>query len=154
MIICWDKLSLLMAFVAAGYAAYAALAGSRGASSDRAACAGGQFSGGSRRPDRRRCWSWRGPCCVKDFRFAYVAQYSAGATGLAILPVRAVGGPRRARMLLWTWLLGLVAGCAFLVHTRHQLSASTALAHWLLDGVRFLPDRRSSCSLRTRSSSR
>jgi cytochrome c-type biogenesis protein CcmF len=111
------QVSLLLALVAAGYASFAAFMGSRGK-------------------------DWRGArraigssivtvialtvvmlvlaraLLVKDFTFAYVAQYSTEQ-----LPwqysLSALWVGQEGSMLLWTWLLGLVV-LAFLLHARRQ----------------------------------
>ena len=88
-----------------------------------------QFCCGSRRPDRvLLVLAWA--LLVKDFRFAYVAQYSAEQFAWQY-SLSALWVGQEGSMLLWTWLLGLVA-LAFLVHTRHHSRGLRLRAHGFL----------------------
>ena len=108
---------LLMALVAAGYASYAAFMGSCGEDWRGARRAiGSSIVTVIALTVVMLVLAWA--LLVKDFTFAYVAQYSNEQ-----LPwqysLSALWVGQEGSLLLWTWLLGLVV-LAFLLHTRRQ----------------------------------
>jgi len=100
------QLCLLGAFVACGYASFASLAGWRRA--HRRLAQSGVFAaavGVAMLTTVTAVLAWA--LLAKDFRFAYVAQYSS-----RLLPwhyaLSALWGGQAGSLLLWAWLLGMV----------------------------------------------
>ena len=146
------QLSLLTAFAAAGYASFACIAGAR---TDREAL--------------RRIGHWAGLTSVlaltvalivlghalhvKDFGFAYVAQYSS-----RLLPwhysLSALWVGQAGSLLLWAWMLGVLSLVFLRQATLYTVRAEIGddgpssggdqlrdYTFGLLDGLSVLPDR-------------
>lgn len=128
--------ALWVALVSFGYAAFAIVAGG--------CCA-------HRGLRRTALWAWAAGlaalCCVlgvlawalvaKDFRFAYVAQYSSRLL-IWYYAVSALWVGQAGSLLVWAWMVAVVGGAFWLAHRRAEEPLVSVASGVLLAGVTFL----------------